>query len=475
MKLNFRFLYLLFILFIPVAFLPTGCANIAAPTGGYKDTIPPLLVSVSPKDSATNFNTKKIVLEFNEYVEVKDIQQNVIVSPLPKLNPEITYKLRTVTVKIKDTLEANTTYSINFGNAIKDNNEGNPLKNYTYVFSTGNKIDDYTLTGKVIVAQTGLIDSTLIVMLHQKLDDSAVVNARPRYFTRVDNKGNFKFNHLPPGIFAIYALQDEGGQFRYQGKAQLFAFADKPLTITDKNEAVNLYAYIEKEEKKEPVKSLINTRPQVREKSKEESKDKRLPYTVSLDNGQQDLLSDLVFTFPSALKTVDSTKFSFTDDLYKPITAYTLLADTSNKKLTLQHKWVAGKNYNIIIQKGWATDSTGKTTVKLDTLKFKTNKESDYGSVRIRILNIDLTKNPVLQLLQGTDIKYTYRFTSKEFKAKLFKPGEYVVRILFDDNKNGVWDAGKFFGKHIQPEKVQPITKKLTIKVNWDNEMDITL
>jgi hypothetical protein len=119
---------------IPFTF--SGCANIIPPTGSPKDTLPPKLVMAVPKDSMLDFNGKKVVLSFDEYVDVKDLQKNLIVSPIPKVTSNIQGHLKNVTIQIKDTLKPNTTYSINFGNAIRDVNEGNILKNFTYVVST---------------------------------------------------------------------------------------------------------------------------------------------------------------------------------------------------------------------------------------------------------------------------------------------------------------------------------------------------
>ena len=112
-------------------------------------------------------------------------------------------------MRIRDTLEPNTTYTLNFGDAIRDINENNELSDFTYIFSTGPVYDSLQITGKVIVAETGGADSTLIVMLHTALDDSAVVKNTPRYYTRVDRDGNFIFRNLPADTFAIYALKDE--------------------------------------------------------------------------------------------------------------------------------------------------------------------------------------------------------------------------------------------------------------------------
>ncbi|MDE3144328.1 MAG: Ig-like domain-containing protein, partial [Bacteroidota bacterium] len=177
--------------------IETGCANMIPPSGGPRDSIPPKLFAALPKDSAMNVTTNKITLVFDEYIDGKDIQKNLIVSPYPKNAPIIENKLRNVTIKLKDTLEANTTYSLNFGDGIKDVNEGNIAKNFKYVFSTGKTIDQNTFSGNVILAETGKLDTTLIVVLHRNLADTSIYKNRPRYYTRLDSKGKFVFSNLP--------------------------------------------------------------------------------------------------------------------------------------------------------------------------------------------------------------------------------------------------------------------------------------
>ena len=186
------FFFLLVILFAiqQIIVLP-GCANIIPPQGGPRDTIPPQLIKASPADSTRNFKGTRIIFSFDEFIDLQSIQENLLVSPLPKSNPFVESKLNTVSVRIKDSLESNTTYSLNFGNAIKDYNEGNVIKGFTYVFSTGPYIDSLELHGKVILAETGKTDSTLTVLLHSSADDSAVVNEKPRYITKLDGNGNF--------------------------------------------------------------------------------------------------------------------------------------------------------------------------------------------------------------------------------------------------------------------------------------------
>ena len=467
-----------FLAFIVIVFIAAsvggGCANPIAPSGGPKDTLPPVLTDATPQDSTLHFNDKKIVLTFNEYVVLDNVHDNLIVSPLPKHEPIIESKLKTITIRIKDTLEENTTYSYNFGKAIKDNNEGNIMKNYTYVFSTGKYLDSFSLAGHVQNAQTGKADSTLLVMLHLNNDDSALIKQKPRFITKLDGKGDFTFRNLPAGVFYLFALQDEGGQKKYLSKKQLFAFTDKPITIGSNNRRDTLYAFLEKEDDK-----IAGTRPSVskadKDKQKEKDKDKRLKFTINLENGQQDILGNLEFTFADPLKKFDSSKVQFTDTAFKPITNYSIVKDTGNKKLTLVYKWPENTEFRLIVDKEFAEDTSGRKIARTDTLKFKTLKESDYGSFNIRFNNLDLSKKPVLQILSGEDIKFWRKITSKDLHVKLFKPGEYDMRILFDSNDNGKWDSGEFFKKHQQPEKVMEVKLKLSVKANWDKEISIDL
>ena len=466
----FSTLLVLIVIGFAASSIGSGCANIIPPTGGPRDSLPPLLTGVTPKDSSENFNAKKVTFYFNEFVVVDNVQENLLVSPVPKQEPLVEYKLKTVTIKIKDTLEENTTYTYDFGNAIRDNNEGNILKNFTYVFSTGTHIDSLDLSGRVLIAQTGMPDSTLIVMLHRKGDDSAVIKEKPRFIAKLDSAGRFHFRHLPAGEFYLYALKDEGGQKKYLTRKQQFAFADKPVNTAADNPGIILYAYLEKDDDKRPPPPKPVVKP-----DKEKEKDKRLKFVLNLESNQQDILGQLVFTFNDPLKNFDSAKVQFTDEAFTPVSNYRLEKDTTNKKLTLFYKWPENTAFNLIVDKDFAEDSSGRKIPRTDTLRFRTMKESDYGTVNIRFNNLDLTKKPVLQLLQQDVVKDSARLTARDFKIKLMKPGEYDIRVLLDENGNGTWDTGEFFGKRRQPEKVIAVKRKLNVKANWDNDNTIDL
>ncbi|MET0298219.1 MAG: Ig-like domain-containing protein [Flavitalea sp.] len=456
----------------------SGCANIIAPTGGPRDSLPPIPVSKNPLDSSVNFKGKKITLSFNEYVQLDNIQENLLVSPFPKITPTVESKLRTVTITLRDTAELNTTYSLNFGNAIKDVNEGNPVKNFTYIFSTGPKLDSLTIGGKVINAETGKADSTLIVVLHRNFADSAL-KERPRYVTKLDNKGAFKFKNLPAEEYAIYAFKDEGGARRYTSPTQLFAFSNETVASANPPKDLVLYAYLEPDTATARPTKKVAPAAKPALKGNAAIADRLLRFQFSAANGPLGLLpSDtLHMTFPQdPLKEFDSTKIRLFNEQFEPITNFRTVLDTSNKKLTFFYPWKENSAYNMIIEKEFATDTSGRQIPRSDTLSFATKKETDYGLVRLRFPTIDLTRNPVLLFVQNDGVVYSYVFgQTKEFRARLFNPGEYELRILYDENKNGKWDPGDFFNTKKQPEKVTPITRKANIRANIDNDIDIEL
>lgn len=450
----------------------TGCASIVPPTGGPKDTLPPILVNASPADSTLSFTGNRIVLNFDEYVQVDNPQQNMLISPVPKTNPVIQVKLRTLTVQIKDTLEENTTYTLDFGKTIKDINEGNVLRDYRYMFSTGAWFDSLSLGGKVTVAETGKADSTLKVLLYTNFDDSAVVKEKPRYMARVDTNGNFRFRNLPPDTFAIYALKDEGGG-RYLSKEQLFGFYDSAVTSASGKNDIHLYAFIAKDTATSTSSRLPSIAPP---KPEDGEADRLLKLQTNLSNSQLDLLANLELNISSdPIREFDSTGLVLVDENFAALSGYSFERDTSNRKITLVYSWTPNTTYNLLLNSTFATDTSGRRLLRNDTLSFQTKKTSEYGLVRLRFQNLPLERSPLLLFIQGGNIVKSEPLTGNQFFAPLFQPGEYELRLVFDENGNGEWDTGEFFGNRRQPEKVQRIDRKLTVRPNWDNEVDIQL
>lgn len=461
---NTKFLLIIYYLVISLGF--SSCANIIPPGGGPRDSTAPRLIMAFPKDSSLNVTTPNIVLSFDEYITLQNTNENLVISPNPKNIPLVDSKLHNITIKMRDSLEKNTTYSFNFGKAIKDVNEGNVAKELTYVFSTGNKIDSNQYNGYVFLAETGKTDSTLIVVLHNNIHDSSIQKNRPRYYAKINGKGAFSFKYLPEGKFAVYVVPNDFSK-KYDDSTKLFAFLNEPILINGNSRNDTLFAY--QEFKKKEPKALAPVTNN-NNKPKAATEDKRLKYSSNLEmGGQQDLLNSLELEFARPLKKWDSTKIVLYDTLFQPITGYKISIDTGNTKISIAYPWKEKQQFRLIVSKDAVMDTTGVSLTKSDTAKIITKREAEYGSMRLRFTNLDLSKHPVIQLVVDNKVFESYPITGKELIKKRFKPGEYEIRFLFDSNQNGIWDPGSFKEKK-QPELVKPFVKKLLIRPDRDTD-----
>jgi hypothetical protein len=456
-----------FVTLILVAFwmsAPIGCANMIPPGGGPRDTIAPVFVNAVPHDSTVNFKGDRIVLDFDEELDdPKEPRNNIIFTPSFEIDPIVTTKGKAVTVNFKDAkLEPNTTYVINFGNAVVDITEGNANKGFVYTFSTGPFLDSLEISGKILLAENGGVDTTMNVVLYKDLSDSAIRNKNALYVTRLDRNGNFHFHNLPNDTFAIYAF----GQGRRYQSNQLFAFKDTTI-IAGQADSLVLYAY--REGKVSPVSSLVNTG-----QIKIPANDRRLRFTPGTTS-QQEIVNDFTLTFPVPLKSFDSTKIHLATDSVYNSELFTASLDTSRKEVRLKTAWKEGTPYHVVLEKDFATDTAGRQLLKTDTLSFVTKKKADYGSLALKIRNIGDFKNPVLQFVQNNQAVYSVPIKSGVYNEALFTPGDYSLRIFDDFNGNGKWDPGNFFEGKRQPEIVHPISQTITVKANWDNEFERVL
>ena len=213
---------LLYICCIALAMI--GCARMGQPDGGWYDDDPPKVLSATPADQATNVNSKKITILFDEYIKLTDATNKVIVSP-PQLEvPDIKATGKKIVVELQDSLMANTTYTIDFSDAISDNNENNPMGSYTYSFSTGERIDTFEVSGYVLDASNLEPIKGIMVGLYNDLADSAFQTKPMLRVSRTDSRGHFVVKGVAPGTYRAYALQDADGDFCFTQKSEMIAF-----------------------------------------------------------------------------------------------------------------------------------------------------------------------------------------------------------------------------------------------------------
>ena len=223
-----------------IASIIVGCARMGSPDGGWYDDDPPRVIGATPEDKATNVKSKKITILFDEFIKLEDATNKVIVSPPQLEQPEIKASGKKIIVELQDTLKDNTTYTIDFSDAISDNNEGNPMGNYTYSFSTGEQIDTFEVSGYVLDASNLEPIKGIAVGLYDDLADSAFKTKPLMRISRTDGSGHFVIKGVAPGTYRAYALQDADGDFRFTQKGEMIAFnhdtfepSSKPDTRVD--------------------------------------------------------------------------------------------------------------------------------------------------------------------------------------------------------------------------------------------------
>lgn len=228
------------LLFI-VAGLLCGCAAMQKPQGGPRDLTPPKLLKATPEDQTRNFRANQIRLDFDEFFRLTNQYQEISISPAMEKQPEYKVSKKSLIIDFKDTLQKNTTYVINFGKAIADVNEGNGMKNFTYVFSTGPHIDSLSISGNVINATTQLKEKEATVFLFPLSQDSLLFGKKkPSIFATTDSSGNFSLNNLREDTYRIYALKEASPDKIFNNDAELIGFLKKPIVVNKDTSNIQL-------------------------------------------------------------------------------------------------------------------------------------------------------------------------------------------------------------------------------------------
>ena len=212
------------VLLLAAVALLAACARMGSPDGGWYDETPPRVVGASPGDKATGVTTQNMAINFDEYIKVDNPTEKVVVSPPQLEMPEIQGAGRQIKIHLLDSLKPNTTYTVDFGDAISDNNEGNPMGNYTYSFSTGDHIDTLEVSGYVVEAENLEPVKGMLVGLHSNLDDSAFTTEPFLRVSRTDSRGHFVIKGIAAGDYRVFALNDVDRNYLFNQKSEKIAF-----------------------------------------------------------------------------------------------------------------------------------------------------------------------------------------------------------------------------------------------------------
>ncbi|MEM9142881.1 MAG: Ig-like domain-containing protein [Bacteroidota bacterium] len=509
------------------------CARRGNPTGGPKDVDPPVLLRADPENMSVNFDAKVIKLYFDEYVKLKSVQEQLIVSPPLKYLPEISPQGgadKVVEIRIKDTLKENTTYTFNFGQSITDNNEGNPNSFLTYVFSTGDYIDSLNLTGVVKDAYTKEADEFISVMLYE-LDtaytDSTIYQRPPNYITNtLDSTIIFNLRNLKEGKYALFGLKDEAKNNVFDQGADKIAFLQDTISLpTDSIYLLTLFKevpdyaasvpslvaqnrilfgyYGDGEDiaitPLSPVPDTVRTRilkeydrdslnfwftpferdslifTVTNEKLKVQDtftvKSRKVAFDslalVPNQSGSLDFNDPFFIRANTPLETIDTLQMSMLVKDSIPM-VFTASLDRTENKVDIAFDIAPNENYALQLLPGAITDLFGETN---DTLNYtlRTKSLADYGNLTLNV-TADPYDYPLLVQLTDTKGKTVNEIYAEEpqlFEFTTLEPSSYLVRVIFDRNKNGQWDTGNYL-KRIQPEKVTYYPNPIELRANWE-------
>lgn len=242
----FYFLSILFVLLL------TACAQISSPNGGKSDLKPPQQVLARPENRSVNFKAKKVEIEFNEYIQLNGLSEQLIISPPLKKTPDFKIKNKSIVFEIKDTLKDNTTYTFNFGSAISDITESNKIDNFQYVFSTGDVIDSLSISGKIKDALSNEVKTGFVVLLYKTDDiktDSFFSKQLPSYFAKTSDKGIYSIKNLGKANYKLIALKDANSNYLFDNPEESIAFLDSEINLQESITDIDLFSFKEESKK----------------------------------------------------------------------------------------------------------------------------------------------------------------------------------------------------------------------------------
>ena len=511
------------------------CAKRSTPNGGPKDSIPPVLVNANPKLNSVFFDKEEIELTFDEYITLKEISKQLIISPPMERDK---YKIfpqsgasKKINIELLDTLLSNTTYTFNFGSSIFDYNESNPMPYFSYTISTGAIIDSLNVKGRIDDAFEKEPESFISLQLYpidSTYTDSTVFLKKPFYITSTLDTTLFNFRNLKEGIYEIIALEDVSGNYLFDQNVDKIAFSETPITLPQ-DSVINLRLFKEIANFEWAKPFFINEHHigigyygEIQDQSFEMISPVPDSFETLITKNQE--TDTLNYWFKGA--ALDSLKFEFivqdtlrTDNVQfrNPIPDSLVIKEETKGSLKLTEKFLISSNlpivktntdhvvirnidsiaipfsmrieenydkitldfevlpndrYDIELYPMALEDFWGNTN---DSLSFSvmTKKVEDFGNIFIRLVH-DQSVPFILELLdtQGKIVQsYDELSDSGVYPFLLLPPGTFSLRFIEDLNGNKQWDTGNYL-KKIQPENVIYLPIDLDLRANWDlNEM----
>lgn len=532
-----------FFLWFFASLVLVSCARVGSPVGGAKDSIAPKMIGSNIDSARVNVprNTKELRIDFDEYIQLKDISKNLIISPpikYTKIIPSSTGN-RYLQIQWKDTLQANTTYNFNFGNSIVDLNESNVLPYFNFAFSTGEKLDDLYISGTISDAlgnerNNEGKEKNLVIGLYQ-VKDTMNYRQKPYYISKADADGYFELNYLTKGKYKIVGFDDENNNSIYDTGKENVAFQKDVIDLQTSISGLKLKSFPSKKEVKykemsistggvlmtfdgNPEKVIVKTvgeKPadfKITHKSKSDSvkiwfdaAKENIGATVSenlkfsYDTGsKQDTVSifykkpakeEMTIANPFSNKLAPETDFRFSsnyiinkiqpenwklvsDSISQNFTAS--ISELDSTQVIVKSNFVIGKKYQLTVPKSTLSSFYNRSSesVRFD---FEVSKTEEFGSFTAHLKNLPTQKFWIQLLDDKNEAAYQQYINQADIKFVNLKPGNYKLRILVDNNENGIWDSSDF-ATEVAAEDVylfkkigeKEVMSKINIRPMWE-------
>lgn len=534
---NGKWVVLLF--FFALILLTWQCASIQQPQGGPKDSIPPTILEETPANLTRNFQAEKIVIEFDEFIKLANPFKEISVSPDldQPINPRV--KRKNIEITLPDSLEENTTYTINFGKAIGDFNEGNPLLNYSYVFSTGDVIDSLSISGKVINALTKQAEKEITVLLIPTRQDSIFGKRKANIFTLTDTAGNFRLRNLREDNYRIYALREENNDRVYNAPDEFIGFLNDSIVL-DKDTAgivLEVSKGIPREfrlldRKIEPsgkitfvfnkpledaaltiihpsqldadkqveytanrdsailwvndltfdsLKVSISNRNEIIDtvtmrRGRNDKYDRDFIITDNLSRNRVNRIQHIELTAGSPVQSIDRSKIILLVDSV-PVTNFQLVKDTTvQRRYIMRYGWRPKHDYVLTLEEGAFTGFFSDKN-KSVTKTFTMDETENFGDILLKVTVPDSAHQYLVQLI-NEKMDVIYRSVPIKNSTDIpFRqfPGGKYTIRVVYDENNN----GKWDPGDVyenkQPERVWYLGKTFIIRANWEQEEPLTI
>ena len=512
----------------------SGCAKRGNPTGGPIDSLPPVLVNANPKLNTINFDSEEIRLTFDEFVKLDKVQDQLIISPPLEKNAyeikPLTGVTKKVFLKFIDSLDVNTTYTINFGNSIKDNNEGNPLTFFNYTFSTGETIDSLYVKGNISDAYNIETDEYVSIHLYRidsTLNDSIIFIKQPTYVSNSLDSTSYKFQNLKEGKYLIIAMKDVDNNYFFDPFYDKIGFIDSLITlpkdsivdfklfkeetdlIWDKphfinSEKIGFGYYGKLDLKKIEINSVIPDSIDYTYTKEVMSdtiylwlsnnsfdslnfnlieKDTTKLSTIKFDRKRDTLIDSLNVSAKTVnvihlkesfklssnipIKKIEDSLISVRD-IDSILVPFVSSVNDNLDEIDIKFEVSPSDNYRILILPNAIKDIKGVTN---DTLQFNLTSQSleDYGNIFLDVIRNTQSKFILHLINSNGDIVRQYDNVDQNttYNFEYIRPGEYSFRLIEDLNKNNIWDTGNYL-QRVKPEPVYYFPSELEVRANWD-------